>query len=162
MWVLGEINVAEEHFATATTRLVMAQLQARTLGRPANGKTVVAAAVAGNQHDLGIQMVADLFEAGGWRAIQLGANVPGEDLAQAVEFYNADLVALAFAMPNQLPALKDAISAIRASQFGTRVKIIVGGSLMPDATEIVKACGADGFANDALDAISLGNAMVGL
>jgi len=24
MWVLGEINVAEEHFATATTRLVMA------------------------------------------------------------------------------------------------------------------------------------------
>ena len=29
MWVLDEINVAEEHFATATTRMVMAQLQAR-------------------------------------------------------------------------------------------------------------------------------------
>ena len=64
MWLLGEINVAEEHFATTTTRLVMAQLHAREACGPSNGKTLVAAAVAGNQHDLGIQVVADLFESG--------------------------------------------------------------------------------------------------
>jgi hypothetical protein len=69
MWLLGEINIAEEHFATATTRLVMAQLQARAVCKPANGKTLLAASVAGNQHDLGIQVVADLFEIDGWRAI---------------------------------------------------------------------------------------------
>ena len=83
--------------------------------RPRNGRTIVAATVAGNQHDLGIQMVADLFEANGWRAIQLGANVPSEDLAQTVEFYDADLVALAFSMLGQLPALSDAIAAVRKS-----------------------------------------------
>ena len=89
MWLLGEINVAEEHFATMTTRLLMAQLHAREVCRAANGKTLVAAAVSGNQHDLGIQVVADLFEMEGWRVIQLGSNVPTADLAQAVEFYDA-------------------------------------------------------------------------
>ncbi len=160
MWVLGEINVAEEHFATATTRFVMAQLHARQLCRSANGKTLLAAAVAGNQHDLGIQMVADLLESNGWRAILLAANVPNEDLAEAVEFYDADLVALAFSMPGQLPALKDAIAAIRGSQLGSRVKIIVGGCRLPDAAQIVKSFGADGFATDALQAVALANELV--
>jgi MerR family transcriptional regulator, light-induced transcriptional regulator len=162
MWVLGEINVAEEHFATTTTRLVMAQLHAKAHCGPANGKTIVAATVAGNQHDLGIQMVADLFESGGWRAIQLGANVPNEDLAQAVEFYEADLVALAFSMPGQLPTLKDAIAAVRGSHLGTRIKIIAGGCRLPDIAEIISSYGADGFAADALEAVALGNALVGL
>ena len=94
MWLLGEINVAEEHFATATTRLVMAQLYAKATCAPANGKTLLAAAVAGNQHDLGIGMVADLFEFDGWRVIQLGPNMPAEDLAQAIEFYHPDVVAV--------------------------------------------------------------------
>ena len=149
MWVLGEINVAEEHFATTTTRSVMAQLQARTDRAAANGKSVVAAAVAGNQHDLGPQMVADLFEMVGWRVIQLGANVPAEDLAQAVEYYQADLVALAISLATQLPALEEAISAVRASSRGSTVKILVGGCGINGIAEPVESQGADGFAANA-------------
>src|SRR5208283_4570003 len=122
MWLLGEINVEEEHFATTTTRLVMAQLHAREVCRPSNGKTVVAAAVAGNQHDLGIQVVADLFEFDGWRAIQLGSNVPAEDLAQAVEFCVADLGALAVSLVTHWTALEGTIAASRSGQRGVAVK----------------------------------------
>jgi MerR family transcriptional regulator, light-induced transcriptional regulator len=162
MWLLGEINVAEEHFATATTRLIMAQLHGREACRTAHGKTLVAAAVAGNQHDLGIQMVADMFETAGWRVIQLGANVPAEDLAQAVEFYQADLVAIAISLAAQWPALGDAISAVRASQRGTAVKILVGGCAVAGIAELAKSRGADGFAANALEAVAQGNALVGL
>ena len=160
MWVLGEINVAEEHFATATTRSVMARLQAIVSCRPANGKTLLCAAVAGNQHELGIQMVADLFEEDGWRAVQLGSNVPGEDLAQAVEFYEADLVALAVSLPTQLPALEGAMAAVRASQR-PGVKILVGGCGMAGIVEWAESKGADGFAANALDAVVRGNELVG-
>ena len=147
MWLLGEINVAEEHFATTTTRLVMAQLHAREVCGPSNGKTLVAAAVAGNQHDLGIQVVADLFEMDGWRVIQLGSNVPVDDLAQAVEFYDADLVALSVSLATQLPALEETIAAVRESERGVTVKILVGGCGMMGAAELAKSKGADDYAS---------------
>jgi methanogenic corrinoid protein MtbC1 len=162
MWLLGEINVAEEHFATATTRLVMARLNSNAACCPANGKTLIAAAVAGNQHDLGIQMVADLFEMDGWRVVQLGANVPAEDLAQAVEFYSADLVALSLSLVAQLPALQEAVSAIRAGQRGAVVKILVGGCGLRAIAALVESKGVDGFAADAKEGVARGNALVGL
>lgn len=162
MWLLGEINVAEEHFATATTRLVMSQLHARAVCGPANGKTLVAAAVAGNQHDLGIQVLADLFEIEGWRVIQLGANVPAEDLAQAVDFYEADLVALSVSLATQLPALEQAVAAVRASQRGAAVKILVGGAGMSHAWELAKRWGCDEYASNAQEAVARGNALAGL
>jgi MerR family transcriptional regulator, light-induced transcriptional regulator len=154
--------VAEEHFATATTRLVMARLNSNAACRPANGKTLIAAAVAGNQHDLGVQMVADLFEMDGWRVVQLGANVPAEDLAQAVEFYSANLVALSLSLATQLPTLQEAVSAIRARQRGATVKILVGGCGLGTSGELLKSSGVDGFAADAREAVACGNALVGL
>ena len=148
MWLLGEINVAEEHFATTTTRLVMAQLHAREVCGPSNGKTLVAAAVAGNQHDLGIQVVADLFEMDGWRVIQLGSNVPADDLAQAVEFYDADLVALSVSLATQLTALEETIDIVRKNKRGVDVKILAGGCGMMGIAELARSKGADDFASE--------------
>ena len=162
MWLLGEINVAEEHFATTTTRLVMAQLHAREVCGPSNGKTLVAAAVAGNQHDLGIQVVADLFEMDGWRVIQLGSNVPADDLAQAVEFYDADLVALSVSLATQLTALEETIDVVRKNKRGVDVKILAGGCGMMGAAELARSKGADDFAMNAVEAVARGNALVGL
>ena len=45
------------------------------------------AAVAGNQHDIGLHAVADFFEMAGWRSILLGADVPAADLAQDLLSY---------------------------------------------------------------------------
>ena len=162
MWLLDEINVAEEHCATATTRLVMAQLHAREVCGPANGKTLVAAGVAGNQHDLGIQVVADLFEADGWRVIQLGSNVPADDLAQAVEFYDADLVALSVSLATQLTALEETIAVVRTNGRDAAVKILVGGCGMMGIANVAKSYGADDYASDAPEAVARGNALVGL
>jgi len=160
MWVLGEINVAEEHFATTTTRAVMAELQARLSGRPTEGKTFLIAAVPGNQHDLGIQAVADLFELDGWKVIQLGANVPAEDLGQAVDFYQPDLVGLSVTLLTQLPALQQCIAAIRASRHGRAVKILVGGRAVAGCEELVKAWGGDACAVSAEQGRAIGKALV--
>jgi methanogenic corrinoid protein MtbC1 len=162
MWLLGEINVAEEHFATTTTRLVMAQLHSRESCGPSNGKTLVAAAVAGNQHDLGIQVVADFFEMDGWRVIQLGSNVPADDLAQAIEFYVADLVVLSVSLVTQLTSLEETIAVMRKNQRGAAIKILVGGYAMMVAAEVARSTGADDYASNAVEAVTRGNALVGL
>ena len=115
----------------------------------------------GNQHDLGIQVVADLFEMDGWRVIQLGSNVPADDLAQAVEFYDADLVALSVSLVTQLPALEETIAVVRKNQRGAAVKILVGGCGVMGAAELAKSKGADDYATNALEAVARGNALVG-
>lgn len=162
MWMTGEINVAEEHFASHTTKMVMAQLLSRAVFPPHNGKTVLAAAVAGNQHDIGLCVVSDFFDMAGWRTIQLGADVPIHDLAQAVECFDTDLVALSASLGIQLETLRSTIQAIRAGQRGDIVKILVGGRVFADIGTLAAEIGADGYAADPGEAVRLGGDLVGL
>ena len=106
MWQEDEINVAEGHFATSTTKSIMSQLRVHAPGKPPNGKTLLAAAVTGNQHDVGLQAVAEFFEMDGWRVIPLGPDVPIRDLVEAVDFYQADLLGLSVSLRTQLGTSK--------------------------------------------------------
>jgi len=162
MWLANEINVAEEHFASQTTKMVMAQLLPRATSQPANGKTMIAAAVAGNQHDIGLHAVADFFEIDGWRTVLLGANVPARDLVQAVDCFWADLLGLSVSQTTQFETVKTTIQAVRGSVRGTEVKILLGGRAFTDSDDLPKQLGADGYAADAVEAVALGRQLVGL
>lgn len=162
MWVNDEINIADEHFATATTKTVMTRLRAAVGDQPPNGKTVVAAAVQDNQHDLGLLMVADIFEVHGWRTITLGANVPVVDLAQAVETFDADLLLISAALSGQLPAVRDTIRAVRGREPTRDTKVLVGGPAFAGLADLAIQYGADGHAANAIEALEIGNRLVGL
>jgi len=158
----NEINVAEEHFASQTTKMVMAQLLPRATSQPANGKTMIAAAVAGNQHDIGLHAVADFFEIDGWRTVLLGANVPARDLVQAVDCFAADLLGLSVSQTTQFEAAKTTIQAVRSGARGTEVKILLGGRAFTDPNDLPTELGADGYAADAAKAVALGRQFVDL
>jgi methanogenic corrinoid protein MtbC1 len=162
---MGEVNVAEEHFSTATTLMVMSQILPMAQAKPANGKVMLAASVEENTHDLGLRMVADFFEFAGWRVVYLGASVPAEDLATGVRDFQADLVAISAALPVHLRAVEDTIAVLRAtcersSRTGRPVKIIVGGNAFRDVPEAWRLFGADGYARNAVEAVELGNGLV--
>lgn len=160
MWQTDEVNVAEEHFATSTTKSVLAQLRSRVPLPPPRGRTVLAASVVGNHHDLGLQVVADFFEMDGWRVIHLGSNMPIPDLCQAVEFYRPDLLALSVALHTQLVTLTATIQAVRGGQHGASVKILVGGQALAETPELAASLGADAYAANASDAVAQGNSLV--
>jgi methanogenic corrinoid protein MtbC1 len=162
MWLNDEINVAEEHLATATTKMVMSQLRGREEVQPFNGKTVLAAAVRDNQHDVGLQMVADLFEIHGWRTILLGANVPVTDLVQAAEAFRSDLLLLSAALGKHLPDVRNTIRAVRQYEPTRDTKILVGGTAFAGLADLAEQYGADGYAANATGALELGNRLVGL
>ena len=146
MWHQNEVSIAEEHFVTATTQRVLSQLQSSVQCAPSNGKTVVAAAVAGDRHEVGIRVVADFLEMAGWRVIFLGADLPSSDLAQAVEDFNADIVVLAATLVTHISSVRSAITAIRASDAAKSIKVIVGGSGFNGDVALAKEVGADAFA----------------
>jgi len=160
MWHDNEVSVAEEHFTSETTKTLMAQLMSRAEFRPSNGKTLVAAGVAGNHIDIGLQAVADFFELDGWRTIQLGANVPTGDIVQAVDFFKADLLGLSASLSTQLETVRATINAVRFSPHSENVKIIVGGFAFAELEHLPLELGADGYAPNAAAAVELGRELV--
>lgn len=160
MWHVGEVTVAEEHFATATTLMAMSQIVGVIPRKPDVGKTLLAACIQGNSHEIGMRMVADTFDLEGWRVVYLGQNVPSEDLVIAVRDFRADLVALSATLNSQLQTLGDAIAAIRGAE-GPQPRVIVGG-LALDLALGWKHLGADGYANSPEAALALGASLCGV
>lgn len=160
MWHADEVNVAEEHFVSSTTRSLIAQLMARAELRPSNGKTMLAAGVAGNYVDIGLQVVADFFEMDGWRAIELGADVPAYDIVQAVEYFEADLIGLSASQVTQLYTLRHTIQSLRSGGRGEILKIIVGGLAFAGLEHLATDFQADGHASDPAAAVQLGRDLV--
>lgn len=156
MWHAGELNIAEEHLVTATTHRAMSVLCEHARPSLRNDKTVLLACVAGNVHDIGIRAIGDLFEMAGWRAINLGSDVPLDEIARSVKLFDANVVVLSAALDPHLRALRCAIERIRALDRPD-VKVIVGGPVFQDLPDLWRKVGADGHAARIEDAEPLGS-----
>src|SRR3954471_6414355 len=81
LWETGAISIAQEHYSTAVTQLVMAKLYPRISETPKHGRTFMGIAVEGELHQVGIRMVCDVFELRGWKTVYLaGASGTAEVL----------------------------------------------------------------------------------
>ena len=161
LWHLGDVNVAEEHLVTFATQRAMAVVVQSVPHDSANGKTMVAAAVAGNVHDIGLRAVSDVYQMAGWRTIFLGCDMPMQDLPATLTFFNADLLLLTATLGTQLPRTRQTIKTIR-ERCGNDVKILVGGAAFDEAQDIWRKVGADGYGPTIDEALRVGNELVGL
>lgn len=159
LWHAGELGIVEEHVVTYTTERLMALLAHRAKRAPANGRTVVCAAVTGNAHDIAVRVLADFFDIAGWRTVHVGANVPVQELASALQYFDGDLLVLSASLSVQLPKLAEAIAAVRRLE-GRTVRVMVGGLAFVDAPDLWRKLGADGYAPDALTAVKRGAELV--
>jgi methanogenic corrinoid protein MtbC1 len=164
MWHLSELTVAEEHFATATSKMVMSQLLPLLPKQPRNGKVLLAASVEGNAHDIGVQMVADFFEMAGFRSVFLGPSVPAPDLVTAIAHFGAHVVALSAALPTQLRSTEDTIQGCRESDDPVvrDARIIVGGPAFLHTGELWEEMGADALCQSPGEAVQAGKRLLGL
>lgn len=160
LWQLNRISVADEHYITAVTQTVMGQLYPRFLGAVGLGKTMICASVGGELHEVGVRMVADFFEMDGWETYYLGANVPDPALLQAIERYDPDLIGLSATIGYHVGRIAELVELVRGHPRAGRVKIIVGGSPFNHEPDLWKDVGADGWANDANEAIRVGRQLV--
>lgn len=118
LWEKGEISVADEHLATALTHQAMAGIYGPSLGRTVKRGRILMAAVEGERHALGLRMAADVIELAGYETIYLGADVPIDDLLQAVAARSPDLVGLSATMPGSIEALDRAVTEIQRASPG--------------------------------------------
>lgn len=76
LWQTNKISVAQEHYCTAATQMIMAQLYPYLFTGERREKKMVVTCVPGELHEMGARVVADFFEMNGWDTYYLGANMP--------------------------------------------------------------------------------------
>jgi methanogenic corrinoid protein MtbC1 len=153
LWHTGRISVAHEHLCSATTQLIMSQLYSRIFTSRKNGRTMVAACVAGDLHEIGCRMVADFFEMQGWDTLFFGANTPTPSIIQAIRQHGAEVLAISATMSFHLRGVIDLIAAVRAADLNHNVTIIVGGYCFNIAPDLWRKVGADLYACNAQEAL---------
>lgn len=160
MWHHGEITVADEHFGSATTQAIMSQLRLNFQRAEPNGRTMVATSTPGDLHEIGVRMVADLFEINGWSVNYLGANTPIADIMELIERRGSDLLALSVSTALTLRDAGELIDAVRRNTAITRTKVLVGGPPFKAVHDLWRELGADGCALSATEAVRLGNQLL--
>jgi len=120
--------------------------------------TVAIGTVKGDLHDIGKNLVAMMLEGAGFEIMDLGTDVTPDQFVAAVE-NGADLLGLSALLTTTMPSMEGTIKAVEAAGLRDKVKIMIGGA--PVTTEYSNQIGADGFAPDASQAVSLAKSLMG-
>lgn len=169
LWHLGKISVAQEHFVTAATQVIISTLYesffesqesssaSGTYGI-INKPLLVAACAKGELHELGIRMIADSFQYRGWDTVFLGANMPERDLMKEIDRQKPNFVLLSSTIPTHVAWVKRTIDDIR--QMDSAVKVMVGGRPFISSPSLWKEVGADATAPDCRNALVTAEALL--
>ncbi len=155
LWQTNRISVAQEHYCTAATQLIMSQLYPRIFSGERVDRSMVATCVGGELHEIGVRMVADFFEMEGWDTYYLGANTPTEGVLSTVEQRNPDILAISTTITMHVSEVAVLIEQVRANGAGVDVNILVGGYPFNTSSQLWCQVGADGYAADAQDALQV-------
>ena len=154
LWQMNQLSVAEEHYCTAATQLIMSQLYPRIFATERIGRRLVATCVADELHEIGLRMVADFFEMEGWDTYYLGGNVPAETVVRAVAERRADVLGISATIAYHVSAVTELIRVVKLSEAGRHVKLLVGGYPFNVAADLWRRVGADGFGRSAEEAVT--------
>ena len=112
---------------------------------------VVIGTVKGDLHDIGKNLVAMMLEGGGFTVIDLGVDVPAEQVIQAIQRYHPHILALSALLTTTMPSLKTIIGALEKAGIRQQVKIMVGGAPVTDT--YARQIGAAAYSPDAVLAV---------
>ena len=121
-----------------------------------SGQKTVLATVHGDIHDIGKNIVKVLLSNYGFDVIDLGKDVPEEDVLKAVQESGAKLVGVSALMTTTVPAMEKTIELLHKN---TDAKVIVGGAVLTQA--YADMIHADHYAKDAMETVRLAQAFFG-
>ena len=111
--------------------------------------TVVIATVKGDIHDIGKNIVKLLLENYGYNVVDLGRDVPPEDVVESAVSIHAPIVGLSALMTTTVPAMEETIKLLR--KHAPWCKVVVGGAVLTQ--EYADAIGADHYSKDAMETV---------
>lgn len=160
LWQLGRITVAQEHYATAVTQLIIGGLYDKVFAGEREDKTIVVTCAGGELHELPARMVSDFFEMSGWNSHYLGASTPTPAVLSFIAEHRPHVLGISATMGFHLGAVADLIAAVRHSDAISSTKIIVGVYPFIRDRSLCEVMDADGCAPDGPGAVMLAETLI--
>lgn len=125
LWAEGRLEIYEEHLLTRQVTGFLDVAMSR-LGRPAGAPQVLLATLPGEPHALGLQMAEALLWSRGTPTLNLGTEVPMDQLAEAAMRSGATTLALSFSGAYPYRSVRPDLEELR-ERIGPGLRIWVGG-----------------------------------
>jgi corrinoid protein of di/trimethylamine methyltransferase len=120
--------------------------------------TVVIGTVAGDQHDIGKNLISMMLQGAGFNVIDLGTDVATKDFVEAVTTHQADILGMSALLTTTMPRMPETVEALEAAGIRDQVKIMAGGA--PVTRNFVEEIGADAYAANAGSASEVAKSLV--
>lgn len=141
------------NLATRLNRLISDQLSARLKRAASNGKKVLIFCGNDEPEELGGQICAELFEAGGYEVKFAGGGVPKDEVLKLIGEYRPELLVLFATLPAGMPEVRQLIDYLREVNSCPNMQIMCCGGIYKRAEGLAEEIGADLSAPDAREAV---------
>ena len=116
-----------------------------------NMPTLVIATVEGDIHDIGKNLVVLMLKNYGYNVIDMGKDVPCEDIVDRAIAEDAAIIGLSALMTTTMMRMKDVVNICK--EKGCKSKVIIGGACITQS--FADEIGADGYSKDAAECVKL-------
>ncbi len=114
------------------------------------GKFLIAT-VEGDLHDIGKNIVVTLLKGSGYEVVDLGINVPDDQIVDAVREKNPGFVGLSALLTTTMSKMGTVIEALEKAGLRDKVKVFIGGA--PTSEDFARKINADYYCEDAFAAV---------
>ena len=111
-WARGKLQIYQEHFLSQQL-IRFLNTEIAKLQRHARKPQVLLATLPGEEHTLGLLMVAAMLSSHGVSTINIGAEVPMDQIGHAVEQFKADIVGITFSGAYQYKNIRPHLIELR-------------------------------------------------
>jgi len=134
------------------TDLVKPHMTGSSVTEKKMGK-IVLGTVAGDIHDIGLNIVDFMLDTSGFEVYNLGIDVPPQKFVEKTKETGASIIALSGFLTLAFDSMKETVEALKSAGLREKVKIMIGGGQIDE--QIQKYTGADAYGKDAMEAVNL-------
>lgn len=155
LWKEDACSFMDVSLALGRMQRIVRSLQAEFVGEfgpgAEGGPRILLSAMAGEQHTLGLLLVAEFFLRAGW-TVEMGTPFASGDTVSRLAEGWFDVAGYSVACEERLDSLAREIGRARRASMNREVRVLVGGAPFLGRADLARRVGADGTAFDAGEA----------
>jgi len=149
---LPELIGSAETVKAAIDEVLDPAIRAAGEEKESMGKVVIGT-VESDVHSIGKDLVGSFLFSNGFEVYNLGVEVSADQFISKAEEVGADVIGLSSLITMSMDFQKQVIEELKNRGLREKYKVIVGGS--PTSEDWAEQIGADGWADDAIEAVEL-------
>ncbi|MFW9929433.1 MAG: B12-binding domain-containing protein [Candidatus Thorarchaeota archaeon] len=120
---------------------------------------IIMATIEGDIHSIGKTIVGTILRANGFDVIDLGVDVKAETIVEEAINQNANLIGISTLLTTTMINQKKVINLLKEKNLTGKIKVMLGGAPVT-AKWALDDCKADGFADNAIEAVKIAKMLI--